>query len=128
MISLAFGRRRASSPASLPTTRGVARVASRIVLAGALALPVVALADAPAVAPADAAAAAEPPRDLSAYKEEQVSGGALAAGAYMVMWVLVAAFVGRVAMAQARTEAALRDLEDRVDASHGARPAATEAP
>lgn len=67
-----------------------------------------------------AAAAPTGVRDLSAYKEEQVSGGALAAGAYMVMWVLVAAFVGRVAMRQSQTEAALRQLEDRVDASHGA--------
>ncbi len=105
----------------------IARAATRSALLASVAFAsLVALAGQAAAEPAAAvpeagAAAQAPARDLSAYKEEQISGGALAAGAYMVMWVLVAVFVGRVAKAQSRTEAALRDLEDRVDASHGAR-------
>ena len=107
--------------------QGWIRAFGHVLVVSLLSLPALVAAE-PPVAADPAAVAAEPlaaaapaaARDLSAYKEEQVSGGALAAGAYMVMWVLVAAFVGRVAMRQSQTEAALRNLEDRVDASNGA--------
>ena len=60
-----------------------------------------------------------PPRDLSAYKEEPVPGGALLVIAYAVVWVLVLAWVGRLALRQARLERNVRDLGDRLDGGTG---------
>lgn len=53
--------------------------------------------------------------DLSKYKEESVPGGVLLAAAYMVMWVMIAGFTARSALAQAKTEAELKDLAERLD-------------
>lgn len=71
------------------------------------------VAEAPAPAANDAVDA--PPRDLSKYKEKGVSGGALLVAAYLVLWVLVGLFLARTLLAQARTEAALVDLGERLD-------------
>ena len=58
---------------------------------------------------------AEGARDLSKYKEESVPGGVLLVAAYLVLWALVAAFVGRAVMAQSRVEAEVKDLQERID-------------
>ena len=55
------------------------------------------------------------PEDLSRYKEEPVSGGLLLIVAYFVMWLVLAAFVGRTALKQARLEAELRAIEARLE-------------
>ncbi len=65
-------------------------------------LPILAFADAP-------------PDDLSRFKEEPVSGGILLIIAYFVMWLALAVFVARTALKQAKLEAELRNLEDRLD-------------
>lgn len=59
--------------------------------------------------------APETPRDLSRYKEEPVPGGALLVAAYGAIWLLVAGFVGRLAMRQSKLEGELRTLQDRLD-------------
>ena len=64
---------------------------------------------------ATAAIADAPATALSRYKEEPVSGGLLLIVAYFVMWLALAAFVGRTALRQARLEAELKALEDRLD-------------
>ena len=58
-------------------------------------------------------------RDLSRYKEEKVPGGTLMLAAYMVMWALVAGLVGRTVLRQAKVEAELTDLSERVDVLTG---------
>ncbi|MCO4760690.1 MAG: hypothetical protein KC502_04255 [Myxococcales bacterium] len=68
---------------------------------------------------AAAAAKAAPPRDLSRYKEESVSGGSLLLAAYMIMWALVGTFVGRTLLRQAKVEAELTELSERVDVLTG---------
>lgn len=96
------------------------RVASRRVLA-ALALTLALGLAAPvwaAPARADSASFGAAPatsRDLSRYKEEAVPGGTMLVVAYGVMWALVAGFVGRALMAQARTEARIQELEERLE-------------
>lgn len=55
------------------------------------------------------------PRDLSAYKEEPVPGGALLVAAYGVMWLLVALAVGRLLRSQAKLEQDIRELEQRLE-------------
>ncbi len=80
-------------------------------------VPAGAAAKAPVAAIAgDAAAAKVPelPQDLSKYKEEPVPGGSLLVIAYGVMWLLLLAFVGRLASKQRQTQAQLRALEDRL--------------
>lgn len=59
--------------------------------------------------------AQQAPGDLSQWKEEPVSGGLLLVIAYLVMWLVLAVFVGRTAQKQARLEADLRALEARFD-------------
>ncbi len=56
-----------------------------------------------------------PPEDLNRFKEEPVSGGLLLIAAYFVMWLVLAGYVARTALKQARLEAELRALEDRLD-------------
>ena len=59
---------------------------------------------------------AEPPTDdLNRYKEAPVSGELLLVVAYLVMWLVLAALVARTALKQARLEAELKALEDRLD-------------
>lgn len=58
-------------------------------------------------------------QDLSRYKEEPVPGGALLVAAYMAMWAIAAGFVGWTLLRQQKAEAALRELEDRLDAGAG---------
>ncbi len=60
--------------------------------------------------------AAAGPRDLSAYKEEQIAGGDLAAAAYLLLWAIIGAYLWRTARRQAVAESALRALEGRLDA------------
>ncbi|MSP92920.1 MAG: CcmD family protein [Myxococcales bacterium] len=66
------------------------------------------------------ASTAPPPRDLSAYKEEPVPGGALLVVAYAVVWVLVFVWIARLALRQTRLEREVHALSDRVDG--GAEP------
>lgn len=58
--------------------------------------------------------------DLSAYKEEPIPGGNLLVAAYFVMWLIVLAFVVRLVLQQARLQADLRALEDRLDRPNSA--------
>jgi heme exporter protein C len=54
-------------------------------------------------------------QDLSKYKEESVPGGTLLALAYMVMWAMIAIFMVRTVLAQAKAEAEVRDLSERLE-------------
>ncbi len=97
------------------------RLAGAFSLTMALLLaPAHASANAPAKAvekaKATAFGAAEQPRDLSKYKEEQVPGGTYLVIAYGVIWALVAGLVGRMLMGQARLEARITEIEEQLDA------------
>ena len=70
---------------------------------------------APALATVAVVEAAEP-KDLSKYKEESVSGGSLLLAAYLVMWALVAVFVGKTVLRQATTEARVKELSELLEA------------
>ncbi len=70
----------------------------------------------PPVAGAAGTVASAGPRDLSAYKEEQIAGGDLAAAAYLLLWAIIGAYLWRTARRQAAAEAALQALEQRLDA------------
>ncbi len=73
----------------------------------------------PTAAGASAPVSTSAKRDLSRYKEERVPGGTFMLAAYMVMWALVAGFVGRTLLRQAKVEAELTDLSERVDVLTG---------
>lgn len=62
-----------------------------------------------------ALARAQAATDLAAFKEEAVSGGALLVAAYLILWLILGAYVARLAGKQVRLEAKLRALEDRLD-------------
>ncbi len=59
--------------------------------------------------------APESPRDLSRYKEEPVPGGTFLVIAYGVMWALIAILLGRMLLSQARIEARITELEERLE-------------
>ena len=54
-------------------------------------------------------------RDLSAFKEEPVPGGALLVVAYAVMWLLLAGLVGRLVVRQGQLEREIKALEQRLE-------------
>jgi hypothetical protein len=84
-------------------------------LAAGLCLCAGAWAQTPAATPTPGMQAPEPTQDLSRYKEEPVPGGALLVVAYGVMWALLAGLVARMVMQQARLQAEVRGLQDRLD-------------
>lgn len=92
------------------------RFAGALCVAGALwLLPALASAQAPAAKPTAAAfGAASGGTDLSRYKEESVPGGRYLVIAYGVMWVLVTGLLGRMLLSQARLEAQITELEERL--------------
>ena len=96
---------------------GLRRFIGATGLAMALLLsPATSSAKAPAEpAKATSFSAAETPRDLSRYKEEQVPGGTFLVIAYGVMWALAAGLVARMLMGQARVEARITELEEQLD-------------
>jgi heme exporter protein C len=80
--------------------------------------PAARAAEAPAAeAPAGGGDAATP-RDLSRYKERDVSGGGLLVAAYMVFWTLVFVWVARTVWQQARVSARITELEEAIADTH----------